>query len=218
MASRLCTSWCSKDAGAWGQRLVEEPPKLGQGWDGGSSLPLPRMLQEHPHHLGCREDAPAPAMLRLPGMSPQCRRVVALGTSHHAGCSLLHAHALGLPVIFCPHGESVADPNRCGLPWGKAVVSAASSLSRLPPRLQHPPRHHMGREHGASCKTIFAILLLEGQLAFLNSRPRHCPRQKIKVLWEVSKPESHPPPVPGGRGSGCGLDGISGRELQPAPL
>lgn len=65
---------------------------------------------------------------------------------------------------------------------------------------------------------IFAILLLEEQPVFLSSCPRHCPRQKIEVLWEVSKLESHPPSVPGGWGSGGGLDGISGLELQPAPL
>lgn len=65
---------------------------------------------------------------------------------------------------------------------------------------------------------IFAILLLEGQPMLLSSCPRHCPREKTEVLWEVSKPESHPPSLPGGRGSGCGLDGISGLERQPAPL
>lgn len=107
-------------------------------------MPLPRMLQEHLHHLEVvvsREDVPAPAlaMLRLPGMSPGCRRVVVLGMSQHTGCSLLHAHTLGLPVVFWAQGESVADSNPCGLPWGKAVVPATSSLSRSPPSLPQPP-------------------------------------------------------------------------------
>lgn len=139
MASRPCASWCSKDAGVWGQGLVEEPPKLRQGWDGGSSVSLPRMLQEHPHHLRCREDAPALAMLWLPKMSTQCWQVVAQGMSHYAGCTL------GLPLVFWPHRECVADPNPCGLPWGKAVVPAASSLSCPPPRLQHPPTTPFGQ-------------------------------------------------------------------------
>lgn len=144
MASLSRTSWCSKDAGAWGHRLVEKPPKLTQGWDGGSSVPLPRMLQKHPRLPGAvlsREDvsAPAPAVLRLPGTSPGCWQMVTLGMSHHAVSSLLHVHTLGLPVVLWPHGESVADPNPCSLPWGKAVVPTASSLSCLPSRLQHPP-------------------------------------------------------------------------------
>lgn len=163
-------------------------------------MSLPRMLLKHPRLSGAilsREDAPAPAlsMLQLPGMPPGCWCAATLGMAHQAGCSLLPVHALGLPVFFWPHGESVVDPNPCGLPWGKAAVPAASSLSCLPPRLQHPShRTTWGREHGASRKTIFAILRLKGQPVFLRSRPRHSPRQKIKVLWEVSKPESHPSP------------------------
>lgn len=104
-------------------------------------VPLPRMFQDHPCHLGCRENAPspAPAMLWLPGMSPQVQQVVALGMSHHTGCRLLHAHALGLLVVFWPHGESIADPNPCDVPHGKAAVPAASVLSCLPAGMQHPP-------------------------------------------------------------------------------
>lgn len=60
-------------------------------------------------HLGWREDDPAPAMLQLPGLSPQCRQVVVLGMSHHTGCSLLRACTLGLLVVFWPHGESAVD-------------------------------------------------------------------------------------------------------------
>lgn len=108
-----------------------------------------------------------------------------------------------------------ADPNLCGLPWGEAVVPSASSL---PLRQQHHPWSNVVRDQGASCRTIFAILLLEGQAVLLSSCPRRCPGQKIEVLWEVSKPESHPPSVPGGWGSGCGLGRISGLQCQPAPL
>lgn len=51
VASQTCTSQCSKHAGAWRHGLVEQPPELRQGWDGGSLVPLERMLQEHLCHL-----------------------------------------------------------------------------------------------------------------------------------------------------------------------
>lgn len=62
-----------------------------------------------PVHLGWREDDPALAMVRLPGLSPQRRQVVALGMSHHTGCSLLHARTFGVLVVFWPHGQSIVD-------------------------------------------------------------------------------------------------------------
>lgn len=234
MESCSITVLCAHQGAAWPARPVPPgaPKMLGLGdagqWRSPPDSDKAGMEAARCHCQGCSRSIRASwewysedvlAMLQLPGMPPGCWRVATLGMAHQAGCSLLPIHALGLPVVFWPHGESVVDPNPYGLPWGKAAVPAASSLSCLPPRLQHPShRKTWGREHGASRKTIFAILQLKGQPVFLSSRPSDSPRQKIKVLWEVSKLESHPfPPVPGGRSSGCGLDSISGRKLQPAP-
>lgn len=125
---------------------------------------------------------------------------------------------LGCRLSFGPKGNLLQIPSPVAFPgekqWSLPPLPSPACL----PGCHNPLRHRMGRDNGASRKTIFAILCLEGQPVFLSSSPRHCPRQKIKVLWEVSKLESHPPSIPGGQGSGCGLDGISGRELQPAPL
>lgn len=58
-----------------------------------------------------------------------CQCEVTLDMPHLTGCSLLYVHSHVLLVIFWPYGDSVVDPNPCGLPWGEAVVPSASSLS-----------------------------------------------------------------------------------------
>lgn len=123
------------------------------------------------------------------------------------------------PAMYCWLSFGPFDFCRSQSLWPSLGRSSGPfCLFSLPLRQQHHPWSNVVRDQGASCRTIFAILLLEGQAVLLSSCPRRCPGQKIEVLWEVSKPESDPPSVPGGWGSGCGLGRISGLQCQPAPL